>query len=107
MWVAASGVHRTRTTAPWWVKAAVTTAAAVAAGAVAGAVVGVLGGLLDTAGRGATGLAAGAVLVIAPLRRVPLPQRDAETPQVLLHHGPMRWAVANGALLGLAVTNRI
>lgn len=53
------------------------------------------------------GLVAGAALTLAPLLRVPLPQRDVETPQVLLHRGPLWWAMGNGALLGLAVTSRI
>ncbi|HEX8087116.1 MAG TPA: hypothetical protein VF529_22750 [Solirubrobacteraceae bacterium] len=40
-------------------------------------------------------------------RRARLAQRDEETPQRWLHLGPVRWAVANGASLGFALTTRL
>jgi len=100
-------VHRTGRDVPWWAKAALSTLAAAAAGAGMGAVLGVVGATLDLQARAATGTAVGALLVILPLLRVPPPQRDRETPQVLLHRGPLVWSLANGMLLGSAVTNRI
>lgn len=107
MWVAASGGHRMGKEAPWWAKAVVSTLAAAAGGATMGATVGALGGLLDMPLRVALGVAAGALVVVLPLLRVPLPQRNRETPQDLLYRGPYGWSLVNGVLLGSAVTNRI
>lgn len=36
-----------------------------------------------------------------------LPQRDRETKQKLLSHGPHLWAVENGALLGIGFVSRL
>ena len=100
-------MHRTGRDAPWWAKAALSTLAAGTAGAGLGATLGAIGGALLLQTRAAVGTAIGALLVVLPLLRVPPPQRDRETPQVLLHRGPLVWSLANGALLGAAVTNRI
>jgi hypothetical protein len=72
-----------------------------------GAALGAVGSVLDVGARAAAGTAVGIILIILPLLRVPPPQRDRETPQFLLHRGPLVWAAANGMLLGSAVTNRI
>ncbi len=40
-------------------------------------------------------------------RRFRLPQRDRETPQRWLDLGPVRWAVLNGAALGVGAGTRI
>lgn len=100
-------MHRTGTDAPWWAKATFSTLAAGVAGALLGGVLGAVGGTMNAQARAASGTAVGILLVILPLLRVPLPQRDRETPQSLLHRGPLVWSLANGALLGSAVTNRI
>jgi hypothetical protein len=100
-------VHRTGTDAPWWAKATLSTLAAGCAGAAGGALLGTVGSAVDIPARAGIGTAIGISLVILPLLRVPVPQRDHETPQFLLHHGPLVWSLANGMLLGSAVTNRI
>jgi hypothetical protein len=46
-------------------------------------------------------------LAAMALLRVPVLQRDVETPQGLMSAGPIVWAAGNGALLGVAVTSRI
>ena len=47
------------------------------------------------------------MLVPAFVPQLAVPQRDVETAQKLLHAGPLRWSLANGALLGAAVASRI
>lgn len=39
--------------------------------------------------------------------RLPLPQRDRETPFRWVQAGPVKWALATGAVLGLGMTTRI
>jgi hypothetical protein len=106
MWVAASGVHRTGRDADWRAKALVGVAGASIAGAVAGAVVALLG-LAAPSSRSIVVTVGAFLLAVLPVARVPLPQRDAETPQSLLSRGPIAWSALNGGLLGLALTNRL
>jgi hypothetical protein len=83
-----------------------------AAGAAGGATLGAAGGLLSADVRAATTVvlaAVGATVAVLGLlgRRVSLPQHDVATPQRWLHQGPVRWALKNGAALGLGATTRI
>lgn len=94
-------------------KAAAFSLSSLLAGAVAGAVLGFVGGLLPLGLRVVfTSLLAIAAVVLGSLellfgRRVPLPQIARATPQSWLEAGPLRWAVKNGAVLGIGATNRI
>jgi hypothetical protein len=58
----------------------------------------------------ATVLGIGAIVAgLAELRagRLPLLQRNRETPQRWLHRGPIQWAILNGLALGTAFTTRL
>ncbi len=91
----------------WRVKALAGVVSAAITGCAAGALLGSVGSLIPLTTRAAgTTLAALAVVVLAAIR-APLVQVDHETPQSLLHRGPLIWSTANGSLLGLAVTSRI
>lgn len=86
--------------------------AATLAGALAGGLLGWAGRLTPSPGRVGfvcTLAAAGALFAVvggvAGVRL--LPQVDRETEQRLLHHGPLRWAMENGALLGLGFASRL
>jgi len=100
-------VHRMGRNARWQTKALVSLAAGTVSGAVAGSLAGAIGLLTPLELRAAAGTAAGLALTILPLFGVSLPQRDRETPQSLMKRGPVFWSAANGALLGVAVINRI
>ena len=81
------------------------------AGAVAGAVLGELGALLNgsattIAKLAGAGVAAAAVLDVI-VGRVPLIERDRETPRRWLAVGPGRWAVYTGAMLGFGGLTRL
>ncbi len=77
-----------------------------------GLLLGRFGGLLPEAVRLALGTLAGTaaiflgVLLIAR-RAVKLPQFDSETPQRWVNLGGLRWAMLNGAALGLGFASRI
>lgn len=111
-WIAYLGVTRTTKQAPWWQKAIAAVVASTTAGALAGAGLGAFGAAAsDTVRGGLVGALApfGVALVIggwtAGVKL--LPQLDRETEQRLVHHGPLRWAAENGALLGLGFTSRL
>lgn len=98
--------------APWWQKTIAAVVGSTAAGALAGAGLGALGATASATARSGlvTALAVvGVALSIggwgAGVKL--LPQVDRETEQSLLHHGPLRWAAENGALLGLGFTSRL
>jgi hypothetical protein len=107
MWMATSGVHRMKRRSSLVAKALVSVAAATAAGALSGWAVALCGQLLILDQRAQLVLVLAGALIVSPLLRVRLPQRDVETPQALLSRGPLQWAVGNGALLGLGVASRI
>jgi hypothetical protein len=107
MWLATSGVHRMKQESSLWAKALVATAASTASGALAGYGTAVLSQLLPLVGRAQLVFVLAVALTLIPLSRMPLPQRDVETPQALLSTGPLLWAAGNGALLGLGVASRI
>jgi hypothetical protein len=107
MWVAAPGVHRMHRSSHLTTKAIVSVLAAAAAGACAGAITGLVGQQFSPGGRIAVVMVGSAAVVVAPLARLSLPQRDRETPQRWLNYGPVLWSLANGGTLGLAVTTRI
>ena len=82
------------------------------AGLVAGAVLGAVGGFLPLEVR----LAIGSLVALAAIAvggfgllgyRIPLPQRDRETPQRWVYKGPLPWAMKNGLALGFGATSRI
>ncbi len=88
------------------------TVASLSGGLLAGAALGALGGSLPVAWRPATIFVLGPMAIgvaaaeIAGYRFGP-PQRDRETPQGWLHHGPTLWALLNGLSLGVAATSRV
>lgn len=105
-------MHRNQAGSTWVRKAVTFNAAAVLAGLGAGAALGFLGGLLPEQPRiGVALLLCAAAIPVAVLeltgRRLPPLQRNHETPQRWLHRGPIRWAIRNGAVLGIAVTSRL
>ena len=101
MWMATSGVHRMKRQSSLTAKALASVAAATAAGALIGWAVARCGQLVTLDQRSQLVLVFAGALIVSPLLRVRLPQRDVETPQALLSRGPLQWAVGNGALLGL------
>lgn len=107
MWVAAPGVHRMGRAARWQVKGLLGLGAGTIAAAAMGLAVGSLGEAVPSPVRAGVTTVAGVALAVAIVTRSPLPQFDRETPQSLLNRGPLVWATANGALLGLGLTNRI
>ncbi len=107
MWVAGPGVHRTGDDRAMWVKATLHALGAAVGGAILGAGVAQLGAALSPADRAAAGSLLGAALAVVSMLRLPVLERNTETPQSLLRLGSVGWSVANGALLGTAVTNRI
>lgn len=81
---------------------------AAVAGLLAGAAVGTLGTTLPEKVRVSIGVLGAMMLALGSLTtRIPLPQLNRETEQRLLHEGPLRWALINGALLGFGFTSRI
>lgn len=93
--------------APFGAKAVATVVAGTVAGAIAGGRWGLLSGTLRLAVRAQLVLLLAVLLAGASLLRIPVLQRDVETPQGLLAAGPLLWAAGNGALLGVAITSRI
>jgi hypothetical protein len=85
-------------------------AAGATAGALAGAALGAAGALLPQRGVMVFALAwLGAALLLADgaWRRLPLPQRDKETPKAWMDQPRLVWAVKNGASLGFGALTRI
>jgi hypothetical protein len=81
-------------------------------GATAGAMLGLAGGQLTSSTRAAIATLLGIVaVVVATLEvlghRVPLVQRDTETPHGWLAAGPLLWALRNGWSLGLGAGSRL
>lgn len=93
--------------APLWAKALASLGGATAAGALAGYGWARLGETLGPPVRAEIVFALAVMLATMALLRVPVLQRDVETPQGLMSAGPIIWAAGNGALLGVAVTSRI
>jgi hypothetical protein len=83
-------------------------AAGASSGALAGALTGLAGQVAPLAVRAVVGTLLGLALTVAPLLAPHrLPQINRETEQSLLGKGPIKWALANGFLLGLGFTSRI
>ena len=107
-WVAYSGGARNQGSRNWYVKAGAMLSAGLAVGMFVGGGLGALGGLSTVGTRSALGtILAGLLLLVSLLPRVPLLQHNAETSQRLLYQGPVRWALANGALLGAGFASRL
>lgn len=86
----------------------VSTFSAAISGALAGAAVGLIALLLPDPVRVSIGVFAACTVVAGALGWVTvLPEFDRETEQSLLGLGPLRWAVVNGALLGIGFTSRV
>lgn len=86
--------------------------AATIAAAAMGAVLGAIGSNLPLELRiVAATLAALAAILVGGLelagRSVPVLQFNRETPQRWVHSGPVKWAIRNGASLGLGFTSRL
>jgi len=78
------------------------------AGAAVGLALGVFGMLVPPGLRAAILTVLAALVVLLGLSgRVPLLQANRETDQRLLEAGPIRWAIANGAMLGAGAASRI
>lgn len=82
------------------------------AGAATGAMLGAAGGLVPATARISIASVLALVAVVLGAgelggRRVWLPQRDCETPQRWMHAGALRWAVRNGATLGIGAASRL
>lgn len=81
------------------------------AGAVAGSALGELGNVAgDRAAQVASiaGTCVGAVALLdIAVAKVPLIQRDRETPRQLLYAGPLRWGAFTGAMLGFGALTRL
>lgn len=96
----------------WWQKAFISVASSTMAAALMGLLLGIVGANVRDSVRTSTLLVLAwfsIVFVAVELlsgRRL-LPQRDRETPQRLLHYGPILWAVYNGALLGVGFASRL
>jgi hypothetical protein len=110
--VASSDVSRNQDGIGWLPKAVALSGAATVGGAAAGAALGLLGGMLAAPARAAAAVALAALAVLVVLLRmagvrVPVLQRDRETPQRWMHAGPLGWATRNGLALGIGATSRI
>lgn len=97
-----------RRSRPWSVLAGCAVASATLAGAILGAISGSIGALVPPGIRALICILLGALLLVAVTcsPRRPL-QLDRETRQELLERGALRWAIANGALLGVGFASRI
>ena len=86
--------------------------AATIGGTAAGALLGLLGGLMPFSARVAiASVLALVAIAIGVLELGPRPRRvpqwDIETPQSWMNAGAIRWALLNGAALGVGATSRI
>ena len=80
----------------------------VLAAAVAGSLAGAVGSLLPADVRLALATMGALTLAVLPqIRGLRVLQFDRETAQSLLAFGPLEWALMNGALLGVGLTNRL
>jgi hypothetical protein len=94
------------------VKAVAHVGSSTVAGVAAGALLGLAGAQVGSTALTVIATLFGCVaLAIACIelsgRRVPVVQRDVETPQRWLHSGPLRWALVNGGTLGFGATSRL
>ena len=75
-----------------------------------GGLLGYAGSTFSSIGR-VTGLLALGAIAVGGLEhlgiRLPLLQRDREAPQRWVHKGPVKWAILNGAALGMGWPTRI
>lgn len=111
-WITYSGVTRDQARSTWWAKAGISIIAGTLAGSTTGAMLGAVGSLVDVETRSLGVLCLawfGLVVSLAEWTSGArlLPQRDRETPQQLLDHGPIRWALENGILLGVGFGSRL
>lgn len=107
-----AGPNRTQAGSHWRVKAIIYSFAATIAAGGLGALLGVLGGYLSLEFRIAAATIAGlTAILIGGLelsgRSVSVLQLNRETPQQWVHSGPVKWAIRNGASLGLGFTSRL
>jgi hypothetical protein len=105
-------VHRIGENKSRQAKLTVYVLAGTASGALAGAVLGWIGTLLAPDARAGIATLLGVLaIVVATLEllghRVPLLQRDKETPRDWLTAGPLLWAMRNGASLGFGARSRL
>lgn len=96
----------------WWGKALVYALSSALAGLTLGTALGAAGSGLSSAGRIAAASALALVAIAVGSSELVghpiwLPQRDRETPQRWIHAGALRWAIRNGATLGVGATSRI
>lgn len=105
-------MHRTGRNRREGIKLAAYVAAGTISGLLAGAALGALGGLFPASMRAGLAVLAGVLAVGIGgmgLRgvRLRMPQVDHETPYNWLRPGPIRWAIRNGATLGIGVMSRL
>ncbi len=110
--IADSGGFRSATDGERRVRAAIYVLSAAAAAGLAGLALGLLGASLLADTReyivpAVAGMLAVAGIWDAGVRRLPLLQRDTETPQQWLDLGPVGWAAVNGAALGVGAGSRL
>ncbi len=105
-------MERNQAGTPWWGKGVVYALSSALAGAASEAVLGAVGGLFPSTAR--IGIASVLALAAVALgageyatHRVWLPQRDRETPQRWMQAGALRWAIRNGATLGIGAASRL
>jgi hypothetical protein len=97
---------------PWWGKAAVFGFASTSSGVVIGSLLGLVGATIGSEIRVAAATAAaigGVFLSLMGLsgHQLKVLEIGRETPQQWLEHGPIYWAIVNGAALGIGGTSRI
>ena len=105
-------MHRNQRQSAWKYKAAAFLFATTLSGVAVGALLGSLGSVLGPDVRAIVGTLGALVAVLVSViensgRRVPLPQRNRETPQPWLESGSVRWALVNGVTLGAGFASRI
>jgi len=104
-------VYRNQAGSNWISKAILFSSSTLLAGLVAGAALGALGSLVPVMARVASGsVASVAAVVLGVLSlagRTRVLHCSRETPQRWVHAGPTRWALRNGATLGVGATTRI
>ena len=112
MGIASSDVFRNQGGSSWKRKSFYPFVGAVSAGAAVGGVIGALAGTFPLEARLAVvSTLAGAILLMGLLelfgKRFRLLAGKRETPQSWLYLGPRRWALRNGAALGLGLASRV
>ena len=104
-------MHRNQAGSSWVGKALLFSFSSLLAGLVAGAALGALGSLIPVTARLAVAsvlsMAATGVGVLSLAGHTRVLQCDRETPQRWVHAGAVRWALRNGATLGVGATTRI